>query len=109
MWSGGTKVSSHGSYSGPGVITFVLERPGVLIVSGYVWRSPTSSENEGIVGLLIDGVSCAIDRSIEGLSTNAHSSASCVRFLPTGSHTVGATNVSASYSTLNWSYVVMQM
>jgi len=109
VWVAGSKVAAYGTYNAPGNIAFTLERPGVLIVSGDVWRSPISSQNDGIIGLVINGSACAIDRSIEGIGTNAHASASCVRYLPAGNHSVGASNHSASYTTLNWSYVVMQM
>ena len=109
MWQRGANVSAYGTFTAPGTVTFQLQRPGVLMVSGDVWRSPINSQNDGIIGLIINGTTCALDRSIEGVGTNAHASASCVRYLQPGHHSVGATNVSASYTTLGWSYVVMEM
>lgn len=109
MWSGKAKVIAHGTYNFPGTVTFQLDRPGVLMVSGDVWKSPTSSQNDGIIGLAVNSATCAIDRSIEGVGTNAHASAACVKYLEPGNHSVGASNVSSPYTTLNWSYMVMEM
>lgn len=102
-------IVSSGDYSAPGVVSFTTNRPVVLIVSGYVWRSPIGAMNEGIIGLLIDGAVCAFDRSIEDSGTNAHSSASCVRYLPAGNHSVGATDNLASWSSFKWSYAAIKM
>ena len=102
-------IASAGDYSAPGIVSFTTNRPVVLIVSGDVWRSPIGAMNEGIIGLLVNGSVCAFDRSIEGLGTNAHSSASCVRYLAAGTHSIAATDNSASWSSFKWSYAAIKM